>query len=89
MDSLYPELDPGASPSDALKWDVCHWSLRADESVRRIALRLVRTGPFPDLLLVYFGITDTVGHMFWRCHEPEAFRHPPSAGASSPARSRA
>jgi hypothetical protein len=78
VDSLYPDLDPGGSPSDALRWEVCQWSLRADESVRRIALRLIREGPFPDALLVYFGITDTVGHMFWRYHEPEAFRHPPA-----------
>lgn len=78
LDRLFPEAAPGDSPSDAQEWESCRWSIRADESVRRIALRLARTDPFPALLLVYFGTPDVVGHGFWRYHAPQAFRHPPS-----------
>jgi hypothetical protein len=58
--------------------DAFAWSLRADESNRRVALRLAREEPLPDWFGVYFGTTDVVGHRFWRYHEPEVFRHPPS-----------
>ena len=77
VDSLYAEAAADLSQPDALKWETCRWSIRSDESVRRIALGLARARPFPDLFLVYFGATDIFGHHFWRYHEPEAFRHPP------------
>lgn len=79
VDSLYPEVASGESQPDGLKWDACRWSIRSDESMRRIALEIARARPFPDLFLVYFGATDVFGHNFWRYHQPEAFRHPPSA----------
>jgi hypothetical protein len=79
VDSLYGDAAAGASEPDALKWETCRWSIRSDESVRRIALGLARARPFPDLFLVYLGATDIFGHHFWRYHQPEAFRHPPSA----------
>ncbi len=79
LEFLYPEVASGESRSDALKWNACRWSVRSDESMRRIALELARAKPFPDLFLVYFGATDVFAHNFWRYHQPEAFRHPPSA----------
>ena len=79
LEELYPEADLDNSPQDALKWDTCRWSLRADGTVMRIAQRIVRTRPFTDALLVHFGTTDIIGHHFWRYHEPGAFTNPPSA----------
>jgi hypothetical protein len=76
---LYPASWGGDDPPEDANWQACRWSLRADESVRRIALDLAGTRPFPNALLAYFGAPDVVGHLFWRFHEPEAFRHPPSA----------
>jgi arylsulfatase A-like enzyme len=79
VNELYPEAASGNSPADTAKWKACSWSIRADYSVRDIALRLTRTEPFPDLLMAYFGSTDVFGHHFWRYHAPQDFRHPPSA----------
>ena len=40
------------------------WAFRADAIYERAALKLLREGA-PDLLAVYFGATDVVGHRFW------------------------
>jgi predicted AlkP superfamily phosphohydrolase/phosphomutase len=78
LERIYPAAMPADPGPDTEIWTGCSWSVRADESVRRIALELIRRGPMPDLMLVYFGATDVVPHQFWRYHQPEAFRHPPS-----------
>jgi hypothetical protein len=79
LNELYPDAAGDDSSADTAKWNACRWSIRADYSVRDIALQLTRTEPFPDLLMAYFGSTDVFGHHFWRYHAPQAFRHPPSA----------
>jgi hypothetical protein len=79
LNELYPEAAGAGSSADTAKWKACSWSIRADFSVRDIALSLARSEPFPDLLMVCFGSTDVFGHHFWRYHAPQDFRHPPSA----------
>lgn len=66
------ELDRGL-------WDKSRWAFRADATYHQIALRLLGERPAFDVLLVYFGGTDVVGHRFWRYYQPELYRHPPSA----------
>jgi hypothetical protein len=68
-------------PGDRDNLEACAWSVRADETTRRIALRLAAESPLPDLLAVYLGAPDVVAHRFWRFHEPEAFEHAPSPEA--------
>ncbi len=59
-------------------WADCQWSFRADATYARIARRLIeRERPF-DLMMVYFGGPDVVGHRFWRHMQPELYDHPPS-----------
>jgi predicted AlkP superfamily phosphohydrolase/phosphomutase len=42
----------------------CKWSFRADEIYARTALALLQKET-PDILAVYLGSTDVVGHRFW------------------------
>ncbi|MEN8161399.1 MAG: alkaline phosphatase family protein, partial [Myxococcota bacterium] len=56
-----------------------HWALRADAVYAEVGRRLAREEA--DLLAVYFGGPDVVGHRFWRYREPERFAHPPTAEA--------
>jgi hypothetical protein len=79
LEDLYPRALPAESEADARKWATCRWSIRADLSVRQVALSLARTKPPADLMLAFQGATDVLAHHFWRYHAPQAFRHPPSA----------
>jgi hypothetical protein len=49
-----------------------HWAFRADTIYERTSLKLLREGA-PDLLAVYFGATDVVGHRFWSFVKPRGF----------------
>lgn len=53
------------------------WALRADETYRRIGLKLLKEKPGYDLTMIYFGGTDVIGHRFWQFMEPEAYAEPP------------
>lgn len=59
-------------------WGNTLWALRADTIYRRIAGRILDRGEPWDLMLVYFGGTDVVGHRFWRYMEPGVYRTPPA-----------
>ncbi|MBU0637477.1 MAG: alkaline phosphatase family protein [Planctomycetes bacterium] len=59
-------------------WDACQWAFRADATYLQIATQLAAQRPAYDLLLVYVGGTDVVGHRFWRYMEPTLYRHPPA-----------
>ncbi len=54
------------------------WSLAADTAYERIALDLVREAGRCDLLIVYLGLTDVLGHRFWRWTYPGDFASPPA-----------
>ena len=55
------------------------WSVRADEVYARAALDLLGDGEPFDVLAIYIGGSDVVGHRFWRYRRPEEFEHPPSS----------
>lgn len=54
------------------------WSLAADSAYQRIALDLARDRGRCDLLIVYLGLPDVLGHRFWRWTYPEDFAAAPS-----------
>lgn len=54
------------------------WALEADTLYGGIAEKILRADPDFDLLAVYFGGTDVVGHRFWRYFRPRGYRHPPT-----------
>lgn len=55
-----------------------HWSLTADTAYQTIALDLLRGGDKCDVMVVYLGLPDVLGHRFWRWTYPEDFESPPS-----------
>ena len=56
-------------------WQNTQWAFRADATYVEIATRVAHEGW--DLLAVYLGGADVVGHRFWRHMRPRAFKHPP------------
>lgn len=60
-------------------WENGLWALRADTIYARVGLEILtsNTGQPFDLMLIYFGGPDVVGHRFWRYAYPEEFEHPP------------
>ncbi len=59
-------------------WADCQWSFRADATYLSIARRLLESEEPFDLMMVYFGGPDVVGHRFWRYMRPELYDDPPS-----------
>lgn len=58
-------------------WRNTLWAFRADSIYDQVARETVSaSGPF-DLLMLYFGGTDVVGHRFWRFRYPGEFTFPP------------
>ncbi len=55
------------------------WSIDADTAYQQVALDLVREPGRCDLLIVYLGLPDVLGHRFWRWTFPRDFASPPSA----------
>lgn len=72
--------DASAWPA-AMKRVVEHsrWSLAADTAYQRIALDLVREAGRCDLVIVYLGLPDVLGHRFWRWTYPDDFAVVPAA----------
>ena len=76
-----------ASPLEERLWHGALWSFRADATYAAIAERLLsEPGSFDrpegfDLVAVYFGAPDVVGHRFWRHLHPEAYAFPPDPEA--------
>ena len=60
------------------RWAECQWSFRADATYLSIAQSLLKSEKPFDLMMVYFGGPDVVGHRFWRYMQPELYDHPPS-----------
>ena len=55
------------------------WAFRADATYASIGRKLAASSPPFDLMAVYLGGTDIVGHRFWRYWAPQQFQHPPMA----------
>lgn len=77
VNRIYGDMGTIHFEPNRINWERCRWAFRADEAYRRIALKLARERPLPDLFAVYFGSPDVVGHRFWRFHKPRSFKHPP------------
>jgi hypothetical protein len=60
------------------EWDQTLWAFRADETYLRVTKDILRRGEEFDLIAVYVGGPDVVGHRFWRYAFPKAFDHPPA-----------
>jgi len=58
------------------------WSLAADETYRRIGLRLFDDHPV-DLFAVYFGGVDVASHRFWKFAWPQAMDYRVGAGEAA------
>ena len=59
-------------------WQNCRWAFRADATYVAVAKELLSEAADFDLVAVYLGGPDVVGHRFWRYHAPELYAHPPS-----------
>lgn len=67
---------PSSQPlRDAL--GACQWAFRADTVYERIAFQLLSERGVPDMMAIYLGGPDVVGHRFWKYMEPGAFSPPP------------
>ena len=53
------------------------WSLAADTAYRAIAIDLLRNPERCDVMIVYLGLADVLGHRFWRWTAPRDFASPP------------
>ncbi len=60
-------------------WSNCLWSFRADATYVGIARALLSDDQPYDLMAVYLGGPDVVGHRFWRFRRPELFDHRPTS----------
>ncbi|RMD81138.1 MAG: hypothetical protein D6815_12535 [Candidatus Dadabacteria bacterium] len=54
------------------------WALRADAAYFEVLMRLLATRSLPDLVAVYFGGADVLGHRFWRYAFPDQYRDRPT-----------
>ena len=60
-------------------WENGLWAFRADTIYLGVVEKLLASDGQPfDLMLVYFGGPDVVGHRFWRYAYPEEFDDPPT-----------
>jgi predicted AlkP superfamily pyrophosphatase or phosphodiesterase len=77
---LQSDVFEGAAESDDAQvkslFRASRWALRADAVYAEAGRRLA--GEDADLLAIYFGGADVVGHRFWRYHEPARFESPPT-----------
>jgi hypothetical protein len=75
--AILGQEEPTGSPVLERIWNASLWSLRADALYADVAERLAGEGDF-ELLAVYLGGTDVLGHRLWRHYDPKSFTHPPS-----------
>jgi hypothetical protein len=73
-----PDVHADHGPLATRLWEASQWSIRADTIYQAIAKKLLAEESW-DLLAVYFGGPDVLGHRYWRYLEPERFDNPPSA----------
>lgn len=59
-------------------WSNCQWAFRADATYIQIAERLIREENRPELLAVYMGGPDVIGHRYWRYMYPDLYEHRPT-----------
>ncbi|MGH0036056.1 MAG: alkaline phosphatase family protein [Myxococcota bacterium] len=81
---MRPDLDESARDDDFHERAVATLLSRIERKTRfaEVALDILRRrhGRRPDLMMVVFSESDTVGHHYWRDHDPGSPRHDPGAG---------
>lgn len=77
-DEVYGVRPHPTTPLGQRMWDDTLWAFRADETYLRVTQDILRRGEVFDLIAVYIGGPDVVGHRFWRYAFPEAFENPPA-----------
>jgi len=75
---IFGGFDEPLTDLDRRLWESTRWAFRSDATYLGIARRLAASGPPFDVLAVYVGGTDVVGHRFWRYLRPEQFADAPS-----------
>ncbi len=72
--------DSRESPSELAQrlWNNTTWAFRADTIYMKIARRILQDDPTFDMMMIYFGGPDVVGHRFWRYMYPGRFDHTPT-----------
>lgn len=76
---VFGDLDFSDAPLVERLWAASRWSLRADAIYIELLNRLLDPPDASfDLVMLYLGGADVLGHRFWRYSQPEAFDHPPS-----------
>jgi hypothetical protein len=75
----FGELEYPLSKATSGHWNQSLWAFRADTIYLRVVEELLVSEGQPfDLMMIYFGGPDVVGHLFWRYAYPEEFVHPPA-----------
>ena len=75
----FGEFEYPLNKAASRRWKKGLWAFRADTIYLRVVEELLVSGGQPfDLMMVYFGGPDVVGHRFWRYAYPEEFDHPPT-----------
>jgi hypothetical protein len=77
MRTVFGEFPAHPPPVPAAMLEQSEWAFRADSLYHRVALDVAKNDAPFDLLAVYFGGADVVGHRFWRHAHPEAYRFGP------------
>lgn len=78
MSAIFGALHAAGGSVPAAMLEQSAWAFRADSLYHRVALDVLRNDAPFDLLAVYFGGADVVGHRFWRHAYPDLYRFPPS-----------
>jgi predicted AlkP superfamily pyrophosphatase or phosphodiesterase len=76
--SIFGPTRQTMTPLERKLWNASVWSFRADAIYLELGRMLLERSTEFDLLAVYIGGTDIVGHRYWRYREPSRFVHPPS-----------
>ncbi len=73
---IFPDTSAWPAPMQRLA-EHSRWSIAADTAYEKIALDLVAGAQRCDLVIVYLGLPDVLGHRFWRWTYPSDFASPP------------
>ena len=71
---IFGEFEVDLNEEQRERWQQCEWAFRADALYAAIALDRLERGLQPDVLSLYLGGTDVVGHRFWAAHAPDDAR---------------
>jgi hypothetical protein len=77
VEAIFGRFPHPLSPLGETLWQNCQWAFRADATYLDIFGHLIESDPPYDLMMLYLGGPDVVGHRFWRYMEPERYRDTP------------